>query len=337
MHKLTHKQRIQKVLAFEATDRLPYSHWQHNPNRDRHPRRLAELALTDQKHYDLDFIKLTPYGMYETIDFGVELDVFPGYNLAPVLHSPIIKEASDWRKLPSVDGTRGEYLYALEGLRILFEMMGGERIPVQMTIFNTLTTAAKMCSPEMVAKHLREDPESVHIGLENILATKIQFMKACCALGVDGFFVATQMSSYNYLTDAEHDEFVMPYDRLMMEAVENDTWFNTLHIHGKNTMISKLAVDYPTHAINWHDRDDGPTMDEVRKYSDKVFVGGLSWGTKWLDKTEAEVCFEVEDTSKLQDGKGIILGPGCVVDPYTPVERLELLRDRVIATSADRV
>lgn len=74
---MTHRQRIESTLAFKETDRLPYSMWMHFPNRDRHPRRLAELSLAYQKKYDLDFIKFMPFGMYSTIDYGMDLNVFP--------------------------------------------------------------------------------------------------------------------------------------------------------------------------------------------------------------------------------------------------------------------
>jgi uroporphyrinogen decarboxylase len=57
---MSHRQRIEAALAFEETDRLPFSFWWHFPNRDRSPRRLAELALALQQELDLDFIKFSP-------------------------------------------------------------------------------------------------------------------------------------------------------------------------------------------------------------------------------------------------------------------------------------
>ena len=97
----THKQRIENAIAMKENDRTPYSMWMHFPNRDRSPRRLAELAVGNQKKYDLDFIKFMPYGLYSTVDMGADLDVFEGYLKAPVLHEPVIKTAADWDKIRS--------------------------------------------------------------------------------------------------------------------------------------------------------------------------------------------------------------------------------------------
>ncbi|MFV1966501.1 MAG: hypothetical protein ACC628_13840, partial [Pirellulaceae bacterium] len=57
---MTHRQRIENALALKETDRLPFGFWWHFPNRDRAPRRLAELALALQRKLDLDFIKFSP-------------------------------------------------------------------------------------------------------------------------------------------------------------------------------------------------------------------------------------------------------------------------------------
>lgn len=92
---MTHKQRIENALQLKETDRILYSLWMYFPNRDRHPRRLAELSLAYQKRFDLDFIKFMPFGMYSTIDYGIDLDVFPGFVNAPVAHRPFVEKVED--------------------------------------------------------------------------------------------------------------------------------------------------------------------------------------------------------------------------------------------------
>ncbi|NCC58528.1 MAG: hypothetical protein EOM17_12990 [Synergistales bacterium] len=154
---MTHRQRVENALALQETDRIPYSMWMHFPNRDRHPRRLAELSLANQKKYDLDFIKFMPYGMYSTIDYGIDLDLFPGFVDAPVAHKPFIENIEDWDKIRFVSGTSGEYAVVLEAQRLLFGMMN-ERIPFLQTVFSPMTTAAKLCSPAVLMKHIAEDP-----------------------------------------------------------------------------------------------------------------------------------------------------------------------------------
>ena len=325
---MTHRQRIEAVLAFRETDRIPYSMWMHFPNRDRNPRRLAELSLELQRRYDLDFIKFMPFGLYTTVDYGIDLDVFPGFNTPPVAHKPLVEKVEDWDGIRFMSGTEGEYAIVLEAQRIL-STMTEERVPFLQTVFSPMTTAAKMCSPETLVKHIAQDPVRVHRVLEMITAATLRFVKASLSLGADGFYFATQMSTTDVIDRATHEAFVKHYDLQVLNAVRGATWFNVLHIHGANAMLRDMQ-DYPVQALSWHDRDDGPSMDEVRTYSDKVFIGGMSWGKNWLGKTDAEVVAEVREVAARQGGKGIILGPGCIIDPATPPERLDLVRKTVL-------
>ena len=119
---LTHRQRIEAALAFQQADRIPYSMWMHFPNRDRSPRRLAELSLELQRRYDLDFIKFMPFGLYTTVDYGIDLDVFPGFNTPPVAHKPLVEKVEDWDGIRFMSGTEGEYAIVLEAQRILSTM-----------------------------------------------------------------------------------------------------------------------------------------------------------------------------------------------------------------------
>ncbi|PIE55337.1 MAG: uroporphyrinogen decarboxylase [Dethiosulfovibrio peptidovorans] len=323
-------ERVRRALAFQETDRIPYSLWMHYPNRDRHPRRLAELACADQKKYDLDFVKFMPYGMYSTVDFGMDLDVFSGFVDPPVGHKPLIETAKDWDKIRPVSGTEGEFAIVLEAQRIFFGLTD-QRIPFLQTVFSPLTTALKMCGgPALLKGHLDENPEKVCRALEIITKTTRDFAQAAVSLGADGLFFASQMSSYSLLTVAEHERYVKTYDMEILNAVAAHTWFNVLHLHGSNVMIKEVQ-EYPVHALSWHDRDDGPSMDEVRSFSEKAFVGGLSWGENWLGKTDAEVEAEVREVAARHEGKGILLGPGCVISPSTPPERLDLVR-RVVCS-----
>ena len=328
---MTHRQRIENALAMKPTDRLPYSMWMHFPNRDRNPRRLAELSLAYQKKYDLDFIKFMPYGLYSTVDFGLDLEVFSGFDKPPVAKGPFIRTSDDWDKLRPVSGIEGEYAIVLEAQRLALSMMD-ESIPFIQTVFSPMTTALKLSSTGSVLTHAKEAPHKLHRALEIITATTVRFAKAAVSRGADGVFFASQISCRNLIDEKMHDEFVRKYDLEILSAIKGETWFNVHHIHGEQGMIEELQ-DYPVQATSWHDRDDGPSMQEVRRYSTKAFVGGLSHGNSWAAKSDREVADEVRDAAAVNGGLGVILGPGCVIDPATPVERLELVYRTVRETA----
>ena len=72
-------------------------------------------------------------------------------------------------------------------------------------------------------------------------------------------------------------EFCKPYDLRVIEAYQDQTWFNVVHIHGMNVMFDTVSK-YPCNVLNWHDRQTNPTLKEARAKSSKVFLGGLREG-----------------------------------------------------------
>jgi uroporphyrinogen decarboxylase len=327
---MTHKERIENALAMKETDRLPFGMWLHFPNKDRMPSRLAELTLQLQQELDLDFIKYMPYGMHSTIDWGSELELFPGFDKIPEPHNYPIQKPEDWDRITPKSGTESEYAVILESQR-LFRKMRREIVPFVQTVFSPMTTAAKLASVETLIEHLRICPERVKRGLEVITETTIEYANAAVDQGADGLFFATQMSNKK-ITAKEHADFVKAYDLPVLNSVKGKTWFNMLHIHGANTWFEEL-LDYPVQAINWHDRDDGPGMAEARKLvKDKAFIGGLGHVKTLMNGTEAEVKAQVEDAWNKGANRGVILAPGCGAPITTPKERLLFIRKCVEGT-----
>jgi uroporphyrinogen decarboxylase len=338
---MTHKQRIEAALAYKETDRLPYSIWMHHPNRDRSPRRLAELMFKMQQEMDLDFVKYMPFGLHSTIDWGLDMDVFPGFFEPPVPHAPVIAKADDWDKITPRKGTGGEYAVILESQRLFKalcrEAAPKEEIPLVQTVFSPMTTALKLTTEAALIEHLRTNPGKVRRALEVITDTTVEYARAAVENGADGIFFATQMSTKK-ITAKEHADYVKAFDLPVLNVVKGASWFNILHIHGADTWFEDL-LDYPVQALNWHDRDDGPGFAEARQVFEKqgavskAFVGGLGHLSALHKGTDAEVRAQVEDTWLKGTRRGAILAPGCVAATTTAPERLAFIRKCVEATA----
>ena len=323
---MSHRERIEKAVALEETDRLPFGFWWHFPNQDRAPRRLAQLSLELQQKLDLDFIKISPYGLYSVVDWGVILDVQGGKH-PPVQAEYPIKRSGDWRKLRPWRGTEGEYLIALEAQRIALAEMQ-EHVPLIQTVFSPLTTALKLAGTEKLLAHLREAPGAVHAGLEIITETTRRFAAEVVARGADGLFFASQTANEGYLTRAEYAEFAKPYDLAVLEAVRCRSWFNVLHLHGQKIMFDQ-ARDYPVQALNYHDREAGPSLAEMKRRTTKCLIGGIGENTTLVHGTPAEVDTQVQDAWRQVGHRGLILGPGCVASLESPEANVLQLRKSV--------
>lgn len=324
---MSHRERIENALQGKETDRLPFGFWWHFPNRDRAPRRLAELTLELQRRLDLDFIKFSPYGLYSVVDWGVTLDMKGGIKTPPVQAGFPIQKPGDWRKLKPFNPDEGEYLIVLEAQRIALSGLE-EEVPLIQTVFSPLTSCLKMAGKDTLLNHIREAPDAVHAGLEVVTETTRRFAAESVKRGAAGLFFASQTANAGYLAPKEYSDFAKPYDLAVLDAVRGRSWFDVFHLHGEEIMFD-LVLDYPVHAFNYHDRESGPPLARMKKRTDRCLIGGIGQNTTLVRGTPAEVDAEVKDAWQQVGRRGLILGPGCVANLDAPDANVIQLRKSV--------
>ncbi len=308
-------ERIRAALNFEEVDKVPFSLWYHIPQYDQDPIALAEEMVQLADLYNLDFIKMMPFGNYCAQDFGLSVDFFctptdPAFERKFGISCP-----EDWTRLEPLPAVYGTYGKTLQIAQYTAGLVKGRDLPFVQTIFSPLTIAKKLAGPR-VFDDLRNSGKELHQALEAITETQISFVKANIDAGVSGFFFATQTASSDFITLEEHREFGEYYDRKVCDAFAGKTWFNIMHAHGTNVYFENLAA-YPIEAVNYHDRWVGPALSEARTLTTKCLMGGIN--EKWLEKADYN---DVPNHLKeaIEDGgrKGIIIAPGCCVELGTP-------------------
>ncbi|WP_242866758.1 uroporphyrinogen decarboxylase family protein [Abyssisolibacter fermentans] len=318
MKKMTKKERVMAALNGQEVDRVPVSLWLHYPHKDQDPRSLAETQIEFMEKYDLDFIKLMPFGLYSVQDYGCKVKIFGTPDQPPIVDDYGIKCVDDWKSLEVLPGTYGTLGKQVQLVKHVNKMLKerNEDVPIVQTIFSPLTTALKLAG-DRIFKDMKENPEIFHQALQTITYTNINFIKANLEQGVSGFFFATQCATYDMMTEEEYDEFGTKYDLQLFDAFKDETFFNVIHIHGDNTMFEKLA-NYPGNCISWHDRWSKPNMEEARKMTDKCFLGGLNEKDVLAQASVDDIYVHVSEAVKMAGKKGFMLGPGCVANPNTP-------------------
>lgn len=316
--KMTKKERILAALNLQEVDRIPYGIWYHVPHVDQDPEELAELQIQQALDYDLDFIKLMPFGNYSASDFGLSCTYYCVPDKPVFERKFAIEAAAEWEELKVLPGCFGNHGKALMVAQQVAHQQKKKRleIPFVQTVFSPLTIAKKLAGMRLF-DDMRNNPACVHKGLEAITQTTINFVRENLEAGVAGFFFASQCSTYDLVSEQEYDEFGVKYDLQVVDAFKGETYFNIVHIHGDNTMFGKLA-SYPVNCINWHDRWVAPSMAEARKISNKCFMGGIN--EKWLLSATRpeEIENHVREIVQSAGWKGLILSPGCVTKPLTP-------------------
>ena len=324
---MNRRERLEKTIAGEPTDRVPVALWRHFPGDDQRAADLARSVVDFQKTYDWDFCKVTPASSYAISDYGAQ-DIWEGnpegtrrYTRRP------IQRSLDWTSLRPLDPSKGGLARALEATRMITDELG-EDVPVLMTIFNPLAQAKNMASDEALIRHMRTEPERVRSGLNTLTESILRFIEALRRLPIAGIFYAIQHASYAKLSEDEYKNFGLPFDRKILEALPDRWWFNLIHLHGEAPMF-KLAAELPAQAVNWHDRETEPDLATGKSLLRGAACGGLS---RWEDVhqgTPTTIRDAARAAIQKTNGRRFILSTGCVVMTTTPWSSLRAVREAV--------
>jgi uroporphyrinogen decarboxylase len=323
---ISHRERLETCLSGSVPDRVPVALWRHFPVDDQTPDGLAAATAAYQRAYDFDLIKVTPSSSFCLTDWGAE-DVWRGNPEGTREYTRrVIQQPEDWARLPLLDPTSGHLGDQITCLRILNAEFS-PHTPLLQTIFSPLAQAKNLVGGEKLFVHMRRFPEALHAGLERITQVTMRFIEEAVKTGIDGIFYAVQHAQYALLSPQEFDTFCRYYDLRILDAVR-DLWLNMVHVHGSDVMFSKVA-DYPSAAINWHDRHTDPSLTSARGLYSGALCGGLrQWETIVLSSPD-QVMAEARDAIQATGGSRFILGTGCVVPVTAPSGNLLAARQIV--------
>ncbi len=331
---LSSYERFFTALQREKPDRVPISLWTHAYNRfagmsfkefARDGKKMAEAHLTFLDKFKVDFLKVTPCGLFFAEDWGGKLEYFEEKASLRCTEYPV-KTTEDWEKLPVLDPRKAKlHAEQLKCLKIINSKIGG-KIPFIETVFNSLTVATKIAGERRVFSDMKENPKTLKKGLEAITKTSVDFIRACLDEGVTGIFLSIKASSTDVITSDEFDQFNTPYDMELLDAMK-DAEVIILHMHsekpGAKLMMDKMQK-YPVHALNWWDKGTTLTLQKAKASLSGKFclVAGIDFNTllREPEQIEQEVKHAIETAAP---NGGFMLGPGCVMNAATPERNIK--------------
>ncbi len=321
MAKMSKKERIQAALKGEETDRVPISLWTHFPDVDQDPRWLAETQVAFLEKYDLDFIKLMPFGLYCVQDWGCKILLNGKPRNTPFPDEFAIQKSEDWQSIQEFPATYGTWCKQVQ-LAHHIKKLNKSDVPFIQTIYSPLNTALKLAGDRLYSD-MKQSPELVHEALHQITNTTINFIEANIEAGVSGFFFATQCATRDIMNRETFEEFGKRYDLQLFDRFKDETYFNVLHIHGNNIMFDEL-LSYPANCISWHDRWTEPSITQAKKLTDKCLLCGIAAGPErgkrdvLQEGDPEEIREHIVNAVESADRRGIIIGPGCIAKYDTP-------------------
>lgn len=327
---LSKRERLEKTIAGEATDRVAMALWRHWPGDDQRPADLVQACVDFQNQWDFDFIKVTPSSSYSVADYGVQDQWVGSLEGTREYTRRAVQRSLEWTELRVLDPHRGNLGQAGETMRQMKAAIKGD-VPYIQTIFNPLAQAKNIAGNELLLSHIRTAPERLKTGLNIITENTLRFIDSLSQLGLAGIFYAIQHASYSLLSRAEYEEFGRPYDLQILKALPKNWWFNMVHLHGDLPMFD-LVADYPVQALNWHDQETEPDLATGKLKFKGAVCGGLGrWNTVHND-TPTAVREQARRAFELTNNRRLILSTGCVMMITSPTSNIRAARESVEST-----
>jgi len=146
--------------------------------------------------------------------------------------------------------------------------------------------------------------------------TLAAYARAAVDEGADGLFYATNMATRELSTATECRRFQRPHDLRILAQVEHAP-FNVLHVCGADILFDEF-VDYPIAALSWATVPGNPSLKEAHRRTGRAVIGGLPAKPEIASLSPSEVETRGRRAIAEMDGRFLVLGPDCSINPDTP-------------------
>ncbi len=312
-------------------DRPPVGAWGHTYREEWSPAELANVTVERARRFGWDFVKFQPRASTFAEAFG---SVYrpSGHRLrAPIMIRPAVPDLEAWTSVALA--TPEVFDEQVESLHSVVRELGPD-VPVIQTVFSPITVGGYLVgkSQSRVVRELRKSPEVVGAALEKIVEGLVDFSRRSVEAGAAGIFYA--ISGYagrNVMKQELYRDLVLAHDRIVLNALPREAWFNVLHLCGSNLNFG-LARDLPTHAVSWSIHNQGnPSLREGRDMVGRAVMGGLSQRVALVYGPESKIEEEVRAAISDTGGHGLIIAPGCSVSPRVRDANLAAVMSAVAA------
>ncbi|MGO8670836.1 MAG: uroporphyrinogen decarboxylase family protein [Capsulimonadaceae bacterium] len=305
---MTPRERMKAAVDGRSIDRVPYVAWHHfhldppaGPESG-----MADAEIRFYESFQPDLLKVMHDIRYESIGE--------------------LARPEDWRSIPVLEpgsGNFGLQLHTLGQIRAALDPM----VPMIDTVFGVYYYGDKLSGGRLLT-HLRDDPDSVHVGLAALAESLRCYARATLDDGgCEGIYFALSGASGEGATREEYIAHFKQYDQSVLESVL-DAPFNILHLHGYKDLYFDLTHDLPAAIVCWSDRAGGPTLTEARRIHAGCIMGGID-ETQFEKMTPDEIVAQSRAAIAEAGTQHFVLAPGCSVPDNASVPRLQAIRAAV--------
>lgn len=234
-----------------------------------------------------------------------------------------LADARDLEKLAPLDVERTPLGEQLRVVEILAKALRGRALVVD-TLFNAWNTLRRNVVKDAIGPLMRDRARELEQALDVVNQNLIMYALASLDRGAAGIFLSVPASE-EFVTRAEYERFMRPYDLALLEAIRSRGDFHVLHAHGARLHFEAL-LDYPVDAISWADREGGPALGEARALTKRALMGGIAQAS-FAYTSAAAIRGEIRDAIAQAGYQKFFLAPGCALATYTFPELIRAARD----------
>jgi uroporphyrinogen decarboxylase len=314
---MTNRDRVLATLRGDAVDRVPLSFWMHHFAAENTVKDFVAESLRLAREFGWDYLKPQSRAQCFAEAWGLQYRASGERAVAYTrTHAPCADTAALRRLSPAAPdaGALGEQLEALRQIRAGV----GPDTPIIWTVFSPLMVVPYLLpgGVEQTLAIAREDPAALEAALDAVAETLAGYTRLALAAGADGLFYATNVARRDLISAAECRRFQRPYDLRVLTAAAPAP-FNVLHVCGSAVLFEEF-VDYPAQATSWAMAEGNPSLAEGRQRTGRAVMGGLPAKPVIATLTPEAIAEHVRAAVRATQGRGLLLGPDCSINPDTP-------------------
>jgi hypothetical protein len=221
--------------------------------------------------------------------------------------------------------------YLFRTIDLVVQRVGADT-SIHSEVFSPWTQLMELFGYEQALMHMLDDPAKIHAILEAYTRGTAELGVRQARRQVDAVLISSAFAGGGFLSPAQYEEFVLPYEREVVRCIQREGVPVYTHTCGK--IGDRLELMVAT-GINGIDTLDPPPLgtvdleDAKRRVGDRIFFkGNIDPVNMLLRKSRDQVRQDAQWRLQVgSPGGGYILSSACSVPPRVPPENLTVLAE----------
>jgi uroporphyrinogen decarboxylase len=240
-----------------------------------------------------------------------------------------MKTPKDWLSIRAENIEKSYFADFLREIRAFRNRMGEETL-ILATIHGIFVSACHATDGpghstdpnNTVTRHLKEDPESVSVGLKEMAITLQRLSLSCIEAGADGIYYAALGGEEHRFSQELFTRYIKPMEmELLGNVIKKGIVF--LHICKDSPRLS-MYNEYPGQVVNWAEHISSYSLrDGAAIFPDKIIMGGFdNRSGVLLSGSGDEIYARMSSVVKHVDRNRLIFGADCTLPGNTPTAQI---------------